>query len=113
FPRVNERYVIEHELTNRKTFPLPSIEQHPTRVFRAKDRETNQLVVLKTSVSLEAAAVASLHREYLLSGRAQHPNIRRVLGYDSNGIDGDAIIFEWMNGPSLRDHLEHLAETQR
>jgi len=77
-------------------------------VYKARDRELDDLValkMLKSEVAGDAALVARLKTELKLARRITHPNVLRT--FDFGEIDGRQFIsMEYVRGITLRDMLE-------
>ncbi|PKE27827.1 hypothetical protein CWS43_24425 [Rahnella sp. AA] len=82
-------------------------------VFKAKDKISHQDVVIKSlhfSPDLDKVEkltrIASFEQECQITSRLSHPNIIRFLS--RNDISGDSpfVIFEYVNGISLDEHLK-------
>jgi len=73
-------------------------------VFKAKDRETGEIValkVLKPEIAAQPSLINAFKNELRLAHRITHKNVCRI--YDFNRSDGDAFIsMEFVEGESLR-----------
>ncbi|HEY5476180.1 MAG TPA: serine/threonine-protein kinase [Tepidiformaceae bacterium] len=81
-----------------------------SEAFKAKNRETGELVVLKfpdPAILGDLATYERFKRETEIGERLAHPNIQRVLG-SGEGPSGPYLILEYAEGDSLRHFLrEH------
>jgi serine/threonine protein kinase len=80
--------------------------------FKARDRETGRLVVLKipfASLIGDPATYSRYQRELQIGKRLHHPNIQELV--DEGRLDGGAapyLVLEYVDGKLLREHLrEH------
>jgi serine/threonine protein kinase len=80
--------------------------------FKARDRETGRLVVLKipfTSLIGDPATYSRYQRELEIGKRLHHPNIQQLL--DEGRLDGGVapyLVLEFVDGTLLREYLrEH------
>lgn len=81
-----------------------------SEAFKARNRTTGELVVLKfpdPAVLGDLATYERFRRETEIGERLSHPSIQRVLG-SGEGPFGPYLILEYADGVSLRHHLrEH------
>jgi serine/threonine-protein kinase len=77
--------------------------------YKARDRSTGQLVVLKVpyaSMIGDPATYSRYQRELAIGQRLDHPGIQHLLG--AGQVDGGVapyVVFEYVDGQSLRDYL--------
>jgi tetratricopeptide (TPR) repeat protein len=72
-------------------------------VYRAKDRQTGQLLALK--LLLDAASEQRFAREARVLSNLDHPNIVRYVAHGSTERGGQYLAMEWLEGTDLRAHL--------
>lgn len=81
------------------------------KVYRARDRETNDVVaikVLRPDIAADPAMTERFKNELRLARRITHKNVCRI--YDFNRIGELAFItMEYVDGETLRAHLRRLA----
>ena len=81
------------------------------KVYRARDRETNEIVAIKVllpDIAADPAMAERFKNELRLARRITHKNVCRI--YDFNRIGDVAFItMEYIDGESLRAHLRRLA----
>ena len=81
------------------------------KVYRARDRETNEIVAIKVllpDIAGDPAMAERFKNELRLSRRITHKNVCRI--YDFNRIGDVAFItMEYVDGESLRAYLRRLA----
>jgi len=114
FPGGSTRYAAGQTLSNDRYEILETLGQGGMgETYKARDRATGQLVVLKmpyASMIGDPSTYSRYERELAIGKKLDHPGIQRFLG--SGRLDDSVapyVVFEYIEGQSLRDYLANRA----
>src|SRR5688500_15696090 len=74
-------------------------------VYRARDRQTDQLVALKALHGTSREDEARFGREAQMLGELRHPGIVRYVAHGTAGSGERYIAIEWLEGETLKERL--------
>jgi hypothetical protein len=80
-------------------------------VYRARDRQTGQLVALKLLRDTAPQRIARFEREAEILARLSHPGIVRYLTHGLAGEGHPYLVMEWLEGKELVQVIKHRALT--
>lgn len=104
FEPVNETQPVSKDYTNIK--PFYTSTHGNSRLFTAS--YNGQKVILKTlkaELANDPTCQDHLKREYELTSELSHRNIRKALGFENIQGLGDCIVFEFVDGKTLAEHV--------